>query len=268
MKKIFLFLLLSAAQLQAQSDSLTFAQKTWEEVKIAKGVKWKQAHFRELFASEQEINMIEIKGKRNLKRVLLGGHAKTLKTTEDFAREYGARVAMNGGFFDMKNGGAVDFIKVNGQVINHTKSTSERANALFIGTGKKIRIQSWSEDLPEGKNVMLSGPLLLANTHRVKLGTSAFNDNRHPRTAIAVKKGKKVLFLVVDGRNKQAEGMSLLELSKVLQWLGATDAMNLDGGGSSTLYIDGKGVVNYPSDNKKFDHEGQRPVANIIYLKK
>jgi exopolysaccharide biosynthesis protein len=46
--------------------------------------------------------------------------------------------------------------------------------------------------------------------------------------------------------------------------------MNLDGGGSSTLYIRNatdNGVVNYPSDNKKFDHEGQRSVANIIYLK-
>jgi exopolysaccharide biosynthesis protein len=59
-------------------------------------------------------------------------------------------------------------------------------------------------------------------------------------------------------------------LSKVFKWLGAKNAMNLDGGGSSTLYIRNatdNGVVNYPSDNKKFDHEGQRSVANIIYLK-
>jgi len=45
--------------------------------------------------------------------------------------------------------------------------------------------------------------------------------------------------------------------------------MNLDGGGSSTLYVNGAtetGVVNHPSDNKKFDHLGQRPVANIIYV--
>lgn len=64
--------------------------------------------------------------------------------------------------------------------------------------------------------------------------------------------------------------MNLHELSNILRWLGAKEAMNLDGGGSSTLYIKGateNGVVNYPSDNKLFDHEGERAVANIIYVR-
>jgi exopolysaccharide biosynthesis protein len=46
--------------------------------------------------------------------------------------------------------------------------------------------------------------------------------------------------------------------------------MNLDGGGSTTMYIkkqSDNGVVNYPSDNKQFDHYGERKVANIIYIK-
>jgi len=58
-----------------------------------------------------------------------------------------------------------------------------------------------------------------------------------------------------------------MELARVMKWLGAEDAMNLDGGGSSALYIKGKSIVNYPSDNKQFDHEGQRKVANIVYLR-
>src|SRR3546814_5125444 len=70
--------------------------------------------------------------------------------------------------------------------------------------------------------------------------------------------------MVVDGRNRMAEGMNLHELARVLRWLGAKEAMNLDGGGSSTLYVKGateNNVVNHPSDNKRFDHEGLREVA-------
>jgi exopolysaccharide biosynthesis protein len=63
--------------------------------------------------------------------------------------------------------------------------------------------------------------------------------------------------------------MSLPELTDVLKWLNGKDALNLDGGGSSTLYVKGageNGIVNYPTDNKQFDHEGERPVANAILI--
>ena len=65
--------------------------------------------------------------------------------------------------------------------------------------------------------------------------------------------------------------MRLFELTKLMRWLNANDAINLDGGGSTTLWINnymGNGVVNYPTDNKKWDHEGQRKVANVVLLKK
>jgi exopolysaccharide biosynthesis protein len=65
--------------------------------------------------------------------------------------------------------------------------------------------------------------------------------------------------------------MNLFELTKLIRWLHASDAINLDGGGSTTLWInnykDG-GVVNFPTDNKKWDHEGERKVANVVLLKK
>jgi exopolysaccharide biosynthesis protein len=54
-----------------------------------------------------------------------------------------------------------------------------------------------------------------------------------------------------------------------MKWLSCVDALNLDGGGSSTMVIRGQpnnGVVNYPSDNKKFDHEGEREVANALVV--
>ena len=61
--------------------------------------------------------------------------------------------------------------------------------------------------------------------------------------------------------------MSIPELATVSRLLGLKDAMNLDGGGSSTLWTDSTGIVNYPYDNKKFDHEGARKVPNVIVVK-
>ena len=73
-----------------------------------------------------------------------------------------------------------------------------------------------------------------------------------------------MIAVVVDGRNTQAEGMTINEVTLLMQALGCREAMNLDGGGSSTAWVENLGVVNFPSDNKIFDHEGERGVANVI----
>jgi exopolysaccharide biosynthesis protein len=69
---------------------------------------------------------------------------------------------------------------------------------------------------------------------------------------------------------KEAVGLNLNELSQFLLSCHCTNAINLDGGGSTSLFVHTKkinGIVNHPSDNKKFDAEGERPVANILFLK-
>jgi len=55
-----------------------------------------------------------------------------------------------------------------------------------------------------------------------------------------------------------------------MKWLKVQNGINMDGGGSTTLWISnqpGNGVVNYPTDNKKWDHEGERKVANVVIVK-
>jgi exopolysaccharide biosynthesis protein len=81
----------------------------------------------------------------------------------------------------------------------------------------------------------------------------------------------RILFIAVDGRDEHAAGMSLEELRKIMKWLGGVHGLNLDGGGSTTLWIRDRGdngVVSYPSDNKIWDHAGERKVANVLLLKK
>ena len=73
------------------------------------------------------------------------------------------------------------------------------------------------------------------------------------------------VMIVVDGRFPgQAAGMTIGELIYLVRQLGLYSALNLDGGGSSTLWCEEAGVVNRPSDNRRFDHEGERRVTNCI----
>lgn len=88
-----------------------------------------------------------------------------------------------------------------------------------------------------------------------------FSSARHPRSAIAVSRDSNTLMLVVvDGRRPWSVGMSLGELADQLIALGAFQAMNLDGGGSSTLWVRGT-IVNYPSDPTS-----ERPVGNALVV--
>ena len=78
------------------------------------------------------------------------------------------------------------------------------------------------------------------------------------------------MLVTVDGRfPTHAVGMNIQELAHLVRVLGGVDALNLDGGGSTTLWLDGflnNGIVNHPSDNRRFDHMGEREVSNILYI--
>jgi exopolysaccharide biosynthesis protein len=98
--------------------------------------------------------------------------------------------------------------------------------------------------------------------------TNAFAITRHPRTAVGVGDGgRRLLLLVVDGRQAPwSAGMTLLELATLMQSLGASEAINLDGGGSTAMVVrDPDGgvleVVNRPSDPG-----GERAVGNALAI--
>lgn len=255
---------------QAQNtDSISFVHQKWEELVLRKGITWKKAHFNDLFKSNQVINIIEIElTKKNLKKLGIEGLSNSRKKTSFLADSLNAIAAINGGFFDMKNGGAVDYIKVNNEVINHSRSRPAPSKAYLAFDQHKIIITPDSIAADVYKNVLLAGPYLLEDSKNITLKKDAFNNNRHPRTAVALKNNKLIL-LTVDGRHANSEGLNLNELADLFRWYGCTTALNLDGGGSTAMYINNqsaKGIVNYPSDNKQFDHQGERTVSNIIYI--
>lgn len=97
---------------------------------------------------------------------------------------------------------------------------------------------------------------------------------RHPRTAVALTRSNRLLLITVDGRSVNSAGMSAKELTEFLEkWFNPSHALNMDGGGSTTMYIKGSGesltdVVNYPTDNKRYDHYGQRRVSTHFLVKR
>ncbi|NEU09057.1 phosphodiester glycosidase family protein [Flavihumibacter sp. R14] len=266
----------------AQTDSLAVVKADWNVRKITRGVKLRQFTFnKSLFSSNQNVSILEVK-QRGRRFFDLGYEPRTLRTTSDFGKAAGAIASLNGTFFDIKNGGSVDFIESDDHVINDNRLNKDGGRslhqqaAILLNDGQ-LSLSKWNgepawERTLEAEDIMVTGPLLLTDGRAEVLDTAnVFNKTRHPRTAVAVTGNKRVLLITVDGRHENSTGMSLFELTKLLKWLGARQGINLDGGGSTALWVSndsGGSVVNYPSDNKKWDHEGERKVANVILLRK
>jgi sugar phosphate isomerase/epimerase/exopolysaccharide biosynthesis protein len=101
--------------------------------------------------------------------------------------------------------------------------------------------------------------------HRTHYSSAQFYDKRHPRAAVGKDNEGNIYYVVIDGRFKgQGDGASIYETAYICKMLGMTEAINLDGGGSSAVWAKETGVLNHPYDNKKFDHEGERVVPNLI----
>ncbi|WP_231425605.1 phosphodiester glycosidase family protein [Pedobacter sp. Leaf250] len=285
-KKISFFILITALasiSYAQNTDSITVAKARWQKTRVAKQVKLFRHHFdqKNLFLANENISFLEVKNTGRKAIFALGAEEKELIKTSDFGIRDTAIAALNGNFFDVKNGGSVDFVKVNGNIINTNRldKNENRARhqqaAVVINDGK-ITIKKWDgttdwETKLTEQNIMLNGPLLTFNNVDELLDTTSFTRLRHPRTCLGVKPNGRIILLTVDGRNENSAGMSLHELSRLMKWLGCTSSINFDGGGSTTLWVNGMpdgGVINYPTDNKKWDHEGQRKVANVVLVKK
>ena len=120
---------------------------------------------------------------------------------------------------------------------------------------------------PEWKNVkhiISGGPYLVRNSEvfvdmtAQKLGAIG---GRNPRSAIGYTADNNLILVAVDGREGSSIGMTLMELASFMQSIGCTNAMNLDGGGSTVMYVNGQ-VVNKPQ------MKGGIPLSNAIVLSK
>ncbi len=142
--------------------------------------------------------------------------------------------------------------------------TAERLASL--GLGEKVRMVSGLTPPWDRADLAVGGGPILLREGRVRVDwreegfSRALVTEKHPRTAVGVRPDGLLLLAVVDGRKAGVNtGVDLYEMAEILAELGCQDAMNLDGGGSSTL-VRGGAVQNRPSDG------GERPVSTVLMV--
>jgi exopolysaccharide biosynthesis protein len=255
-----------------------FNKIKWEKEKPSPGLTWKSSHTYIDDTVPQNINILFINTrKRDVS--LVYSREKNIKTSIQ-ASDAGAIAAINAGFFNVKDGGSVTYIKTGGKVADiDTALKWRRLNnmngSVIVDTAGNVHItkameNSFYDSQKNFRDVLITGPVLLKDKKKVALPQTSLVINSHPRSCIGIINRNKIILLTLDGRSDQAAGMTLMKLADLMLSLKCRDGVNLDGGGSTTMWIRGKpwnGVVNMPCDNKRFDHEGERAVSNILIVR-
>jgi exopolysaccharide biosynthesis protein len=255
-----------------------FNKVKWVSEKIAPGIVWKSSHTFLEDTVPQNINLLIIN--TNKRKISLLYNPKQNIPVSKQASSVNALAAVNAGFFSIKDGGSVTYIRENGIIVDSDTSqiwvrlNNMNGSVLIDYTGHLfihgVMPNSWYDSHAEYRDALITGPLLLKDEKKALLPETSLVITKHPRTSIGIINNHKILLLTLDGRTNQATGMTLLQLTDLMISLRCKDAVNLDGGGSTTMWIRGKpfsGVVNMPCDNKLFDHEGERAVSDILIIK-
>jgi len=204
------------------------------------------------------------------------------RTTSQFLDEFGVQIAINGdGFTPWWSRSPVDYYPHEGDPVAPLGFTASKEDVYAAGIPNEIGIEptlyiSRRNDLSfnrrPGKVIhAISGDRMLIERGKILDGLD--NNELDPRTAVGINKsGRVMILIVIDGRQPfYSEGATFVKLAELLIKYGAYFAMNLDGGGSSTLVIEGDEggpiIMNSPIDN--YIPGRERPVGNHlgVYVK-
>ena len=209
-----------------------------------------------------------------------------LDTTSNAARKQDFQIAMNASFFAVPatrefNGKKISYFAGNcgypegwhfsaGRLIASPTGDKFRATIIVHEDGK-VTLAAGVKQLPADTRFAVSGnALVLAQGKPV---AAAIDILRHPRSAVGLSADANTLILVaVDGRQeKHSRGVTLAELAAIMQGFGADSAINLDGGGSTSLVLKDPAtgvfaIANQPSDQAALSLplSVERPVIDII----
>lgn len=209
---------------------------------------------------------VKIKSIDYLKTALAkNSYGRNLKqNTSEMAEEHNAILAINGDFYGFRDDG---FVLRNSVLYRKNAGNGEALVIYEDGTFETVleKKSDANELLKNGAEQILSfGPGLLSNgeicvDEKTEVARAT---NSNPRTAIGMIEPLHYIVVVADGRTDESKGLSLYQLAELFKENNCTEAYNLDGGGSATMYFNGK-VVNIPTDGAKF---GEREVSDIVYF--
>lgn len=261
-----------ACSVAAQTPEEIIQNANWFDREVAPGVHWRSFRFDSLYNSRQAIFYAEIDLNQTGLQVSFPyrtGSGRARVST--FASETtNAAAVINGNFFDVTGVNAsVQYLRINGTLITDTfPEVQDEGGILVDATGRGVSlvhrndVGGWATTTQP--NVMATNIVLVRNgVDYVYPDIPFYQSDRHPRTALGLTSTNRLLMVAVDGRSTVAAGMSMRELQRTLRALGAYNAINMDGGGSTALWIRGEpanGIVNTPSDGS------ERSVANAIAI--
>jgi len=272
-----LFLLFFAAPSLAEP---WWSSKSDEEsLQIDAGILYRRCLYQTVMNKPVRAHILSVTGVGSQYVFGVLGSYGALFTPSDFARQSEALAAVNGGFFSVRPNRARGLVAAHGRILYPPQQENFRSTVGFNSTRilfdwigpddiENYRIQTKKPGWNECHAALAAGPLLIKDgTSCLHLAESFNLNERNPRTAIAQKADGMALLIVVDGRQPDwSAGVSLGELTDLMLDIGANDAMNLDGGGSSVMVVNNK-LMNRPSDSALPGSPGkERAVANVVAL--
>ena len=191
-------------------------------------------------------------------------------TTSSMAEQNDAILAINGDYYGFRDTG---YVIRNGYLYRSVPSKNPNQEDLVLYENGAVDIvreadltaeeiwDSGAEDIFSfGPGLVIDGEISVVEGEEVKRAQVT-----NPRTAFGVISPLHYLFVVSDGRTDESVGLSLLELAHLMKDLGCVTAYNLDGGGSSTMWFNGK-VLNHPTTFG--DTIAERGISDIVYISK
>lgn len=213
---------------------------------------------------------VQISDAKYLKAGLAGGSfgQNLTETTSQIASDNNAIFAVNGDYYGFRSNG---YVLRNGYLYRSSYSTSTEGEDLVIYSDGSMDVVSESDKTAQelidagatqifsfGPGLVESGEVTVSEDQEVERAQVT-----NPRTAVGMIEPLHYKFVVSDGRTSESHGLSLLQLAQVMEDLGCTVAYNLDGGGSSTMWFNGK-VLNNPTTYG--DTIQERSLSDIVYI--
>lgn len=225
------------------------------------------ASFSDLYGNPQRVAIAKYSSM--LLNTSLYDHEYSTMGTNGLAAEAGATVAINGSYFNMSTITSCTALWINGNEIATTASEEfARCNGILGFKNGTFEVEPYGSSTTSAQlatwgskydSFVVAGPIIRRNgvSMDANIGGEGFY-GPHPRTMLGKCADGTVYMVVAEGRLNDATGFSLANLVSLAEDFNMTDAINLDGGGSSTLWVVGSGIINRTPDGSV------RKVPNII----
>ncbi len=249
-------------------DSLALLRASWDKTDLGEGAMVCTAKA-SMWGTTQSVSYVVYPTTKFTTNITVSG---TPAKTSALAEANKALFAINGSY--SISGSPSTFAMVNKILeVPTTSEPADKVNGMIaIDADGAVDVKSWtSPDYTDVQNqyesALASGPMLLVDGEIGSYPQDAVYTQRMARSVIGTMAQGTAMLLTIDGAiTGNADGVTFEEAAFIAKTLGMKNAVCLAEGNSSTLWTSGKGVVNHPSGNGQYDHEGEVAVSSAIYV--